>query len=1311
MCTIDRLSIQGIRSYDPNEPVRIKFFKPLTIIVGQNGSGKTTIIEALKFACTGEPPPLSEKGKTFVHDPKRAGAMIVKGQIKMSFRTRQGKTMLAIHSMQLTQKKNSRQLKSIDGVIRFQGEGGKTVALSKKCADMKKAIPQLLGVSRAILENVIFCHQEESCWPLDTSKKLKEKFDDIFAATRYTKAMKNIREIKKRQIIDLKDLNADLRVLQNDLEHSQKLEQEVDDIKIRLAQYKTRQGKAEMAVRQFKAERQPLLDKKKVFENLVNEIKSLKEIGHILRQKRKSTFEEMKHEFDESDEELRQYIIKHRETTRQKEQEMKEQKRISKRYEHLLSSKESEIANLNKQLGGMISQFDTHKRKVADMKKAVQSTAEHYEIEGYPADSLDDEKVEMFEKAINSVLKKQTDDFQQKKYMGQKEDDKYTKAITELEGERGKLDTQCRERQNERNRTQQKIKSLEEKLRYLEKELRRTEDVETRLQAEQSVIDKRRKSGNVAKWEDRVNEIQQLMESNGLTLQKLSKEKSELTAQRDQLTRLKCERKTVAQLKVKYETLLDGVKGPVTETLGKFPMVKDIQKEVAKKIREVQGGFNKARQKLTADQQKTTILETRASSKQKECALLTKRVRQCERKIKAVTDVPENSSITQLIEEARKNLSDKKDEFQLATVAEKMYQKFNKLASKRNNCPICNRAFETEQALRNFLERNTTRVQNLENDRKVEKIKLEVKKREETLVALERLMPANTELQRCQEQLKGMKADILELRSAYDTARDERDRSKIEEENFREKSEKVRALVQKVREYVQGHAEYESAKIQLEDEEKRFKNQAGKEQRNLGEVEKEYNELFRTNTVMQKESQAFSKRIRSFGQETQRIQERVNLLQKESMERQAKANQRTKVNQEIKEQSNLVDSLVTQIEGLKEAIIPYEQNIRQRNQDREKARELRGKDHAQLQRKLNETRGKIQSLRTMIKEVRAFKGGEEKLREYRQKLEDWKADLNKHYEKKKAADELYKKALEWKESNVGTETDLNANLNYRAASRQYDKHKKDFEVVKARLNAMQDEGVTSHIMEMIGDLDKKIEDHTRLINEAEGAIKSETRKATEIVETLQSERYREVDESHRRKLIEVETTKMANQDLEKFANALDRALIKFHSEKMKEINAGLKELWQTIYRGKDIDYIMIKSEEGKTSGKRKTYEYSVVLVAGDVQMDMRGRCSAGQRVLACLLVRIALAETFCSHCGILALDEPTTNLDEANIKALARALNLILSRRKDQKNFQMICITHDEEFVEELGQREHADGFYRVHKNDRQHSKVKRMLF
>lgn len=44
------------------------------------------------------------------------------------------------------------------------------------------------------------------------------------------------------------------------------------------------------------------------------------------------------------------------------------------------------------------------------------------------------------------------------------------------------------------------------------------------------------------------------------------------------------------------------------------------------------------------------------------------------------------------------------------------------------------------------------------------------------------------------------------------------------------------------------------------------------------------------------------------------------------------------------------------------------------------------------------------------------------------------------------------------------------------------------------------------------------------------------------------------------------------------------------------------------------------------------------------------------QVLASLIIRLALAETFCLNCGILALDEPTTNLDRENIESLAHAL-------------------------------------------------------
>jgi DNA repair protein RAD50 len=69
MSRIDKLSISGVRSFSPSVREAIQFNTPLTLIVGYNGSGKTTIIECLKYATTGELPPNS-KGGAFIHDPK-----------------------------------------------------------------------------------------------------------------------------------------------------------------------------------------------------------------------------------------------------------------------------------------------------------------------------------------------------------------------------------------------------------------------------------------------------------------------------------------------------------------------------------------------------------------------------------------------------------------------------------------------------------------------------------------------------------------------------------------------------------------------------------------------------------------------------------------------------------------------------------------------------------------------------------------------------------------------------------------------------------------------------------------------------------------------------------------------------------------------------------------------------------------------------------------------------------------------------------------------------------------------------------------
>eukprot|EP00967_Tisochrysis_lutea_P087108 scaffold123105_cov30-Tisochrysis_lutea.AAC.8 len=102
---------------------------------------------------------------------------------------------------------------------------------------------------------------------------------------------------------------------------------------------------------------------------------------------------------------------------------------------------------------------------------------------------------------------------------------------------------------------------------------------------------------------------------------------------------------------------------------------------------------------------------------------------------------------------------------------------------------------------------------------------------------------------------------------------------------------------------------------------------------------------------------------------------------------------------------------------------------------------------------------------------------------------------------------------------------------------------------------------------------------------------------------------------------------------------------------MEEINRSAKELWNKTYKGTDIDGIEIKSEhearghptapvsselaahahlesmlrqvladghrrplQGYTDAGARRHSYRVMMRKGDNLLDMRGRCSAGQRV-------------------------------------------------------------------------------------------------
>ncbi len=113
-----------------------------------------------------------------------------------------------------------------------------------------------------------------------------------------------------------------------------------------------------------------------------------------------------------------------------------------------------------------------------------------------------------------------------------------------------------------------------------------------------------------------------------------------------------------------------------------------------------------------------------------------------------------------------------------------------------------------------------------------------------------------------------------------------------------------------------------------------------------------------------------------------------------------------------------------------------------------------------------------------------------------------------------------------------------------------------------------------------------------------------------------------------------------------------QALIRFHSIKIAEINTIIRDLWNMTYKGEDITGIEIVSGAEPGSKSTRSYNYRVVMTKGTTQLEMRGRCSAGQRVLASIVIRLALAETFCIQFGCIALDEPTGKSHSSMVPAI-----------------------------------------------------------
>lgn len=199
------------------------------------------------MATTGGYPPLSNNGRSFIQDPKLSNSKELKASIKLKFTTPKDKEMLVIKNFQISYKNTTNnkkisnannteklEFRRIEQIIKTFNENNELVTINSTCDNIDKQVPFLLHASKAILENVIFCHQEDTLWPFSDSNNLKKVFDEIFDTSKYTKSMEEMKDTIKKVNVILRENKAELDLTTKDYENYKKLNYNTEQMQDKL---------------------------------------------------------------------------------------------------------------------------------------------------------------------------------------------------------------------------------------------------------------------------------------------------------------------------------------------------------------------------------------------------------------------------------------------------------------------------------------------------------------------------------------------------------------------------------------------------------------------------------------------------------------------------------------------------------------------------------------------------------------------------------------------------------------------------------------------------------------------------------------------------------------------------------------------------------------------------------------------------------------------------------------------------------------------------------------------------------------------
>ncbi|CAN1835315.1 DNA repair protein RAD50 [Linum perenne] len=889
MSTVDKMLIKGIRSFDPENKHVITFFKPLTLIVGSNGAGKTTIIECLKVACTGELPPNARNGHSFVHDPKVAGETETKGQIKLRFKTAAGKDVVCIRSFQLTQKASKLEYKAIESVLQtINPHTGEKVCLSYRCADMDREIPALMGVSKAVLENVIFVHQDEANWPLQDPSSLKKKFDDIFSATRYTKALEVIKKLHKDQAQEIKAYKLKLENLQTLKDSAYKLRESISQ-----DQEKTESLKIQ-----------------------IQDLQSIKQNVDGRIQETKSKLEELRklHEQISTKGAARRVLVD------QMEQQLSAlDSEITDDDEELISWKktfDSRVATFNTKISKLSREIEDADKKASNLRKTIKESIEEIGRLGSEADAHTSVKNErdstirelcakynagsLHDTPLTDEMALNLTDCLETRSMNLKKDLQEKKKLIDVQvkaAEKSCRDAsdawkvaraQLQAKEELKKNISDRIKEKENELAPLEEKLSHSNLPRIDEKERNTGIEVGRKTKQLSERDFESNIRQKQSDLYGIeqNIKALNREKDVLAVDSEDRIMLSLKRTELDNHKKKHRKIIDEYKDKIRGVLkGRLPSDKDLKKEVTQALRALGNEFDDLNAKSRDAEKEVNVLHMKIQDTNNNISRFHKDMDAKKRFIESKLQSLDQQSFTiesyfKALESAKEKRDVQKSKYNIADGMRQMFDPFERVARAHHICPCCERSFSPEEE-DDFVKKQ--RVKAASSTEHIKKLAMETSNSDSLFQQLDKLRIAYEEYVKL-----GKDAIPLAEKSLHDLQQELDQKSQALDDvlgilaQIKSDKDSVDVLVQPMDTADRLYQEIQTLQKQVHDLEYKLDLQ-GQGARSMEEIQSELNCLQSTRDSLQSELEKLREEQRYMENDLQHIQLRWHALREEKV--------------------------------------------------------------------------------------------------------------------------------------------------------------------------------------------------------------------------------------------------------------------------------------------------------------------------------------------------------------------------------------------------------------------------------------------